>query len=173
MESSVTSTEPPLAMDGPPDTDIEVKSDKPLNAEEATVIVLKFLRRMGKNVISPRSANLQGNAFVVEVELKKALATVQVDSKTREVIEYSIKSEAGEAKLRPILSKNLLIMIAMAASILGVYTLTVFNILKIPVGGTSSNGFLSVVAGSGDILIFVGICLIPVVVIVWWRRRSR
>jgi len=60
----------------------------------------------------------------------------------------------------------------MAASILGIYTLTVFNILKIPVGGTSSNGFLSVVAGSSDILILGGICLIPVVVIIWWRRRS-
>ena len=172
MESSVTSVEPPLAMDSPPATDVEVKPEKPLNAEQATVMVLKFLRRMGKNVVSPRSANLKGNTFVVEVDLKKAMATVQVNSETREITEYSIKSEAKEAKPFPVPSKNLLIMISMVASVLGVYTLTVFNFQKIPIQKTFFNSILSVIAGLSDILILCGIGSIPIIVFIWWRRRS-
>jgi len=70
---------------------------KPLNAEQATVIAVDFIRRLGnKRKLKPKSATLQNNIYVVEVELKKATATIQIDSLTREIKEYSIELKTEE-----------------------------------------------------------------------------
>lgn len=172
MESSVASAEPSPVSDSLPDADLVAEPEKPLNAEEATVIVLDFLRRLGKNVSSPRSAILKGDTFVVEVDLKRAAATVQVNSETREITEYSIASRAEEAKPLPIPSRKILLMAAMAASVLGIYTLMVFNFLKIPMIKIPFNRIFGIIAGSSDLLILGGLGLIPVIVIIWWRRRG-
>ena len=50
--------------------------DQPLNAEEATILVLHFLQRLRKRIITPRKAVLNGdNVFVINVELWEANAT--------------------------------------------------------------------------------------------------
>jgi len=55
-----------------------------LNAEEVTLIATRFLRRLGnRHGLKPIKASLQGERYVVEVELKKKIATVQIDTKKK------------------------------------------------------------------------------------------
>jgi hypothetical protein len=69
-----------------------------LNAEEVTLIATNFLRRMGnKHSLKPIKASLQGERYVVEVGLKKKIATVQVDAANEEIKEYEIKDIAKVA----------------------------------------------------------------------------
>jgi len=95
----------------------EFKS-KPLNAEQATVIAVDFIRRLGnRRKLKPKSATLQDNIYIVEVELKKAMATVQISSLTREIKEYSIESKAQEAtSFISVNLKNILVMIAVSTT---------------------------------------------------------
>jgi len=54
---------------------------------------------------------------LVEVELKKATATVQINSLTREIKEYSIESKAEETtSFLPVNFKSILIMVAVSAA---------------------------------------------------------
>jgi len=60
------------------------KRPRPLNAEQATAIAVDFLRRLGnKRRLKPKSATLQNEIYTVKVELKKAMAKVQIDLNTR------------------------------------------------------------------------------------------
>ena len=61
----------------PLEWELEEEEDVILNAEEATVLVLSFLQRMGKKIITPRKAVLTNSIFVVDVKLKKAAAVVE------------------------------------------------------------------------------------------------
>ena len=96
----------------------EESKAKPLNAEQATVIAVDFLRRLGnKHKLKPKSATLQNDIYMVEVELKKATATVQISSLTREIKEYSIESKAEETtSFLPVNFKSILIMVAVSAA---------------------------------------------------------
>ncbi len=91
---------------------------KPLNAEQATVIAVDFLRRLGnKRKLKPKSATVQNDIYVVEVKLKKATATVQINSLTREIKEYSIESKTEETtSFLPVNFKSILIMVAVSAA---------------------------------------------------------
>ena len=91
---------------------------KPLNAEQATVIAVDFIRRLGnKRKLKPKSATLQNDIYMVEVELKKATATVQISSLTREIKEYSIESKTEETtSFLPVNFKSILIMVAVSAA---------------------------------------------------------
>ncbi len=69
-----------------------------LNAEEVTLIATRFLRRLGnKHGLKPIKASLQGERYVVEVGLKKKVATVQIDAINEEIKEYEIKEKVKEA----------------------------------------------------------------------------
>jgi len=138
--------------------------EKPLNAEEATVLVLRFLQRLGKSVITPRSATLNGDVFIVEVALKKATAIVHVNSR-REIVEYSINPQAVEVKPFPVPPGHLLKVIMGAIAAICVFM--AFTLFNIPLGAV-----LGFVSGSSDLLIVGGIILVPIIFLVWWRRRS-
>ncbi len=138
---------------------------KPLNAEEATVIVLDFLARLGRQGLTPKSATLKGDAFVVEVELKKGAATVQVGATSREITEYSITPRAEEAKPVPAAPVKMYLM--MVGVFAAVYFITVLSLLKIPLAAV-----FAPLMGAGDLLLIAGVALIPITLIVWWRRRS-
>ena len=71
------------------------EEEQPLNAEEATILVLHFLQRMRKRIITPRKAILNDdNVFVVEVDLKEVKATIHINAETREIVEYIIEPQA-------------------------------------------------------------------------------
>ena len=89
----------------------EEEEEIPLNAEEATVLVLSFLRRMGKRIITPRKAILTDSVFIVDVELKKAAAVVHIDRNTREIVEFTIQPEVKEPKPLPIPTKRILMIL--------------------------------------------------------------
>ena len=95
----------------------EEKRPRPLNAEQATAIAVDFLRRLGnKRRLKPKSATLQNEIYTVEVELKKAMAKVQIDFNTREIKEYSIESKAEETSSFSINFRAILLMVVVSSA---------------------------------------------------------
>jgi hypothetical protein len=96
-----------------------------LNAEEVTLIATRFLRRMGnKHGLKPIRASLQGERYVVEVGLKKKIATVQIDATSEEIKEYEIKDKVKETSSSfPLTRKNILLICGIVAVSIFVYGL--------------------------------------------------
>lgn len=88
-----------------------------LNAEEVTLIATRFLRRLGnRHGLKPIKASLQGERYVVEVELKKKIATVQIDATNEEIKEYEIKEKVKETSPSfPLTRKNILLVCGIVA----------------------------------------------------------
>lgn len=140
------------------------EEEQPLNAEEATILVLHFLQRMRKRIITPRKAVLnEDNVFVVEVDLKEAKATIHINAETREIVEYFIEPIVKEVKPLPIPIRRLAIGLAVFLSLLVVY------VFQKPVLDALSP-ILSAV--TSDHLIIGGAVLIVAGGVVWWRRRG-
>ena len=140
------------------------EEEQPLNAEEATILVLHFLQRMRKRIITPRKAVLnEDNVFVVEVDLNQAKATIHINAETREIVEYFIEPIVKEAKPLPIPIRRLAIGLAVGLSLLVVY------VFQKPVLDALSP-ILSAV--TSDHLIIGGAVLIVAGGVVWWRRRG-
>lgn len=83
-----------------------------LNAEEVTLIATNFLKRLGnRRGLKPVKASLQGETYIVEVGLKKKIATVQIDATNEEIKEYEIKAEIKESPSSfPLTRKNILLV---------------------------------------------------------------
>ena len=140
------------------------EEEQPLNAEEATILVLHFLQRMRKRIITPRKAVLnEDNVFVVEVDLNQAKATIHINAETREIVEYIIEPIVKEVKPLPIPIRRLAIGLAGFLSLLVVY------VFQKPVLDALSP-ILSAV--TSDHLIIGGAVLIVAGGVVWWRRRG-
>ncbi len=140
------------------------EEEQPLNAEEATILVLHFLQRMRKRIITPRKAVLnEDNVFVIEVDLKEAKATIHINAETREIVEYIIEPIVKEVKPLPIPIRRLAIGLAGFLSLLVVY------VFQKPVLDALSP-ILSAV--TSDHLIIGGAVLIVAGGVVWWRRRG-
>jgi hypothetical protein len=90
----------------------EEEETKLLNAEEATSIANNFLGRLGnKHGLKPIKASLQEERYVVEIGLKKKIATVQVDATSEEIKEYEIKAVVKESTSSfPLTRKNILLV---------------------------------------------------------------
>lgn len=88
-----------------------------LNAEEVTLIATRFLRRLGnRHGLKPIKASLQGERYVVEIELKKKIATVQIDATNEEIKEYEIKEKVKETSPSfPLTRKNILLICGIVA----------------------------------------------------------
>ena len=140
------------------------EEEQPLNAEEATILVLHFLQRMRKRIITPRKAVLnEDNVFVIEVDLNQAKATIHINAETREIVEYIIEPIVKEAKPLPIPIRRLAIGLAVGLSLLVVY------VFQKPVLDALTP-ILSAV--TSDHLIIGGAVLIVAGGVVWWRRRG-
>jgi len=90
----------------------EEEETRLMNAEEVTLIATNFLRRLGnKRGLKPVKASLQGETYVVEVGLKKKIATVRIDATNEEIKEYEIKAEIKESPSSfPLTRKNILLV---------------------------------------------------------------
>lgn len=88
-----------------------------LNAEEVTLIATRFLKRLGnRHGLKPIKASLQGERYVVEVGLKKKIATVQIDATNEEIKEYEIKDKVKETSPSfPLTRKNILLICGIVA----------------------------------------------------------
>ena len=99
------------------ETYYEEEETQLLNAEEVTLIATKFLRRLGnKRGLKPIKASLQEERYIVEVGLKKKIATVQIDATREEIKEYEIKDKAKEtASSFSLTRKNILLICGIVA----------------------------------------------------------
>ena len=97
--------------------DEEEKETQLPNAEEVTLIATRFLRRLGnRHGLKPIKASLQGERYVVEVGLKKKIATVQIDATNEEIKEYEIKEKVKETSPSfPLTRKNILLICGIVA----------------------------------------------------------
>ena len=90
---------------------------RPLNAEQATAIAVDFIRRLGnRRKLKPKSATLQNEIYIVEIELKKATAKIQIDPNTKEIKEYSIEAKTEETATFSINLKSILLTIAISTA---------------------------------------------------------
>jgi hypothetical protein len=95
-----------------------------LDAERVTLLAEGFLNRLGykRAMIHPKKATLEGEKFLVEVEINKKIATVQVDQATGEIKGYQIE-ETGESNFP--LSKGTILLVAGGITIVVVATIAV------------------------------------------------
>jgi hypothetical protein len=106
----------------------EEEETRPLNAEEVTLIATEFLKRLGhKWRLKPIKASLQEEKYVVDVGLKKQTATVEIDAKNEEILQYEITALTKESEpFFPLTRKNILLISGIvvvsvfASSLLGV-----------------------------------------------------
>ncbi|MGD9131040.1 MAG: hypothetical protein PVH73_05650 [Candidatus Bathyarchaeota archaeon] len=100
----------------------EKEETKLISAEMVTVLAKSFLQRLGnKQGLKPIKASLEGNVYVVEVELFKKIATVHVDATTEQIKEYEIKDKEQETPQEslfpiPLTLKNILFMAGISAA---------------------------------------------------------
>jgi hypothetical protein len=74
-----------------------VPESKGLNAEAVTTMTAKSLSRIGhKGTVKPKRVSLESESYTVEVELKKVTATVKVDTKSQEIVEYDVQPKTDE-----------------------------------------------------------------------------
>ncbi len=86
-----------------------------LNAEWATSLAEDFLKRLGyKHGLLPKKVSLTGEKYLVEFDVDKRTAKVQIDTKTREIKEYEIQeAETNEGFS---LSRKRILLIAGASA---------------------------------------------------------
>lgn len=101
-----------------------------LDAERVTLLAEGFLNRLGyrRAILRPKKASLEGEKYLVEVEIQKRTATVQVDLATGEIKGYQFE-ESEESSGFP-LSRGTIILIlgsiTIVASALGILKLLGF-----------------------------------------------
>lgn len=96
---------------GPADSQTEK-----LNAETVTVIVKNFLKRIGnKGGLKPKRVSLEGDAYTVEVEMKKQVAIVKVDITSRGIKEYELQPKGEETSSSPISPKIMVFIFGISA----------------------------------------------------------
>jgi len=97
--------------------DEEEEETQLINAEEVTLIATKFLMRLGnKYGLKPIKASLQGERYIVEVGLKKKIATVQIDAISEKIKEYEIKDKVEETSSSfPLTRRNILLICGIVA----------------------------------------------------------
>jgi hypothetical protein len=103
------------------ETHAEEEETKLINAEVVTVLAKSFLHRLGNKAdLKPIKASLEENVYVVEVELIKKIATVQIDATTAQIKEYEIKDKEEETPPAsffpiPLTRKNILFIAGISA----------------------------------------------------------
>ena len=140
--------------------------EEPLNAEEATVLVVSFLKRMKKKIVTPRKAVKTNDNFVVDVELKDATATVQINVDSWKIVEYTISPLEIENKPLPIPPRKIAMALAGVAAV--IVFLMAFSFFR-------NNMAFIIASGQGinpDYLIFGAAAIVAGGVALWWRRRS-
>ena len=96
------------------------------NAENATSVATDFLKRLGyKRKMLPKKVSLAEEIYIVEIDVDKKAAKVQIDSKTKEIREYEIQaSEEGGgsgSKLKIVLIIIPIIAVVVGLKIMGIF----------------------------------------------------
>lgn len=100
---------------------------KPPNAENVTAFAIEFLKTLGnKRGIKPRKVSLQGQTYVVELDVgKDRAAVVRIEAQAREIKEYEItvkeKEESGFNL--PLSPKTLVLVFGVSAAVYFIFEL--------------------------------------------------
>lgn len=87
-----------------------------LNAETVTAIATGFLKRIGnKGSLKPKRVSLEEGVYTVEVELKKFVALVKVDSETHGIKEYEIQPKGEETPFISVSPKIIVMIFGISA----------------------------------------------------------
>jgi len=91
-----------------------------LDAERVTWIAQSFLNRIGykRATLRPKKASLEGEKYLVELEVKKRTATVQVDLATGEIKGFQIEESTESSGFS--FSKRMLIPIGGVGAVVAV-----------------------------------------------------
>jgi hypothetical protein len=150
----------------PLEWELKEEEDLILNAEEATVLVLSFLQRMGKKIITPRKAVLTDSVFVVDVKLRKAAAVVHINRDTREIVEYTIQPEVKEPMPLPLPPRRILLILAVVTAVIVLtMILTFFKMLNV-------EDILSIVLNDQFIIGAAVLGIVGIAFILWRRFRG-
>ena len=99
-----------------------VPEAKGLNAEAVTTMTSEFLGRIGhKGAVKPKRVSLESEIYTVEVELKKFTATVKVDTKTQEIVEYDVQPKSEEGSTMPSIKSLLPLIVVSSIVTIGIY----------------------------------------------------
>ena len=94
-----------------------LKENFRLDAERFASLAEEFLKRLGyKRGLRPTKATLEGDKYVVEVELKNKTAKVQIHTKTSEIREFEIQEKTSETGFS-LSRKTLLLILSISASV--------------------------------------------------------
>ena len=98
-----------------------------LDAERVTLLAEGFLGRLGykRAMIRPKKASLEGEKYMVEVEVKKRTATVQVDLATGEIKGYQFE-ETQESSGFAMSRKTIIILAGTGAAVVAVVSVLKF-----------------------------------------------
>lgn len=98
-----------------------------INAENATSVATDFLKRLGyKRGLLPKKVSLEEQIYVVEIDLEKKAAKVQIDSRTKEIREYEIQESENStgffhSKARLIIVVIPVIAVVAVLKIMGIF----------------------------------------------------
>jgi hypothetical protein len=140
--------------------------EEPLNAEEATLLVVSFLKRLEKKIVTPRKAIKTDGNFVVDVELKDATATVQINVDSWKIVEYTISPLEIENKPLPFPPRKIAMALAGVAAV--IVFLMAFSFFR--------NNMAFIITNmqgiNTDYLIYGAVVIATGGIVLWWRRRS-
>jgi len=88
-----------------------------LDAERVTWLAQGFLNRLGykRATLRPKKVSLEGEKYLVELQVQKRTATVQVDLATGEIKGYQFEESAEASGFA--LSRKMIIMIGSVAAV--------------------------------------------------------
>jgi len=99
------------------EAEVLLEKSKPMDAEQVTLIAEGFLYRLGyTHGLRPIKASIEGEKYVVELQLKKKTARVDVDIATQEVKAYQIEEATETGFHLPMTRRTLMIIGGIAAA---------------------------------------------------------
>jgi len=110
-----------------------------LSAEEVTKIAINFLKGLGNKYVMPKRVSKEGEkTYGVEMDLKGRVASILIDSNTKEITEYEItetkkerelRSEGGQSSFSP---KIIVVVIVIQIVLMVVFNFLKFQNINIP-----------------------------------------
>jgi Flp pilus assembly protein TadB len=106
----------------------ESQEARRINAEQVTLLATSFLRKLGYSQgMRPKKASIEEDNYVVEIQLSKKNAKVQIDARTKEIKAYEIEEQAKEAGFA--LNRKTMILVAIPLIVVVVVVLKIAGIL--------------------------------------------
>src|SRR3989304_6724756 len=98
-----------------------------INAENATSVATDFLKRLGyKRGLLPKKVSLEEEVYVVEIDLERKAAKVQIDSRTKEIREYEIQESETSTGFFQSKAKLILLVVPIATVVVVLKVMGVF-----------------------------------------------